>query len=387
MQSRVRPTLTLSEAEQTRWDVVIVGAGPAGSMAARSTAQRGLRVLLLDREQFPRFKVCGCCVNEAALGLLPRTERAFLKSQGSRLHSYDLAYAGRFAQVPLSGGLAISRERLDSHLITAALESGAEFLDQTHVSLETTTKPSLRLKRGGKVGIVTCRVVVLATGLCANGQGAADHQSPAFSSRSYIGGGATMVSSTHAFELGRVAMACHRSGYLGMAQLEDGRLDFAAAFDMGFVKRMGGLSPAAYHVLHESKLPMPSGMQEVTWRGTAKLTRKRRSLFGANFLVVGDAAGYVEPFTGEGIAWAMAGGRAIAKYADLATTEPIESVGQAWTREYRRLFASRMRGCRAVCYLLRQPPLMRFAVQALQFRPQLAGRIEQWLSRPFPIAP
>lgn len=49
------------------YDVVVIGAGPAGSVAAYTAATQGLDVLLLDKARFPRFKVCGCCLNARAL--------------------------------------------------------------------------------------------------------------------------------------------------------------------------------------------------------------------------------------------------------------------------------------------------------------------------------
>ena len=52
------------------WDVLIVGAGIAGAMAACRAAQMGLSVLFIDKATFPRGKACGCCLNQAAVGLL-----------------------------------------------------------------------------------------------------------------------------------------------------------------------------------------------------------------------------------------------------------------------------------------------------------------------------
>jgi len=57
---------------KARYDVVVVGAGPAGAVTAFTAARRGLEVLLLDRAVFPRFKVCGCCLNARALNTLER---------------------------------------------------------------------------------------------------------------------------------------------------------------------------------------------------------------------------------------------------------------------------------------------------------------------------
>src|SRR5882724_2418075 len=55
---------------QRSWEVIVIGAGPAGAMAAYELARRSLRVLLVDKSAFPRPKVCGCCLNGQALALL-----------------------------------------------------------------------------------------------------------------------------------------------------------------------------------------------------------------------------------------------------------------------------------------------------------------------------
>ena len=68
MESRSRATAR--DVSDTTWDVVVVGAGPAGSMAALEIARRGRSVLLVDKASFPRYKVCGCCLNARALSLL-----------------------------------------------------------------------------------------------------------------------------------------------------------------------------------------------------------------------------------------------------------------------------------------------------------------------------
>ncbi len=56
------------------WDVLVVGAGVAGAMAAHGAAQRGLSVMLIDKAAFPRGKACGCCLNQAAVKLLEEAQ-------------------------------------------------------------------------------------------------------------------------------------------------------------------------------------------------------------------------------------------------------------------------------------------------------------------------
>src|SRR5262249_6508460 len=126
----VAATLTLDEAAARPWDAVVAGAGPAGALAARQLARHGFAVLLVARAAFPRFKVCGCCINVGALdtlrsvglGDLPGACGAVLLSR------VCLAARGRSARVALPGGVALSRETFDAALLDAALAAGAAFL-------------------------------------------------------------------------------------------------------------------------------------------------------------------------------------------------------------------------------------------------------------------
>ncbi len=66
----IESTITIRQASQLPWDVVIIGAGPAGSMAAIQLRKHGVSVLLADKSEHPRYKVCGCCLNGEAVELL-----------------------------------------------------------------------------------------------------------------------------------------------------------------------------------------------------------------------------------------------------------------------------------------------------------------------------
>jgi flavin-dependent dehydrogenase len=114
----------------------------------------------------------------------------------------------------------------------------------------------------------------------------------------------------------------------------------------------------------------------VRFHGTPWLTRQPVQLGGERWLAVGDAAGYVEPFTGEGMTWAIA--------SSIAATELIvrgvrdgwdPSIASQWRRRYDRLIAPRQRRCRAVAALLRRPRLMSLAVAALARVPELARAV------------
>ncbi len=103
-------------------------------------------------------------------------------------------------------------------------------------------------------------------------------------------------------------MACGRRGYLGLVRLEDGRLNLAAALDPCWMRVCGGPGPAAARLLAEVGWPPVPNLAEQNWRGTPALTRQARRRAAERLFLIGDAAGYIEPFTGEGMAWALAAG-------------------------------------------------------------------------------
>jgi flavin-dependent dehydrogenase len=90
---------------------------------------------------------------------------------------------------------------------------------------------------------------------------------------------------------------------------------------------------------------------------------------------LGDAAGYVEPFTGEGMAWALAAAVAVAPLADRAVVSWQPSLEREWERTYRRVVCRRQLLCRAAAAVLRRPWLTRAAVALLAHLPRLARPI------------
>src|SRR5205809_3229 len=107
----IAATLSLAAAGARLWDALVVGAGPAGALAARQLARQGLAVLLVDRAVFPRWKVCGACLNGWALRTLAAAglDRLVPAHGGIPLTGLQLAAWGRPALVPLAGPAALSR--------------------------------------------------------------------------------------------------------------------------------------------------------------------------------------------------------------------------------------------------------------------------------------
>src|SRR3990172_813303 len=109
------------------FDVIIAGAGPAGSTCARECAREGLKTLLLDKDSFPRSKPCGGAVSRRALSLLDFTLPDHIiekECYGARVH-----YDGRSIEAHSNDRIAVlvSRERFDTFLADKAVESSARF--------------------------------------------------------------------------------------------------------------------------------------------------------------------------------------------------------------------------------------------------------------------
>jgi flavin-dependent dehydrogenase len=385
----VAPTIAPDEAAGRAWDAAVVGAGPAGAIAARELARRGRSVLLIDKATFPRGKVCGCCLNGSALDTLAAAGLGDLAARCGAvpLERVRLAAGGRGAELPLPGGAALSRQAFDSALVRAAIAAGAHFLPATAAKLGRcaaggcelllVTRPGPGSQTGAAPpAVVRAGVVVAADGL--GGQLAAGNR-PAVAGGSRIGAGAVADAAPDFYHPRTIFMAVGRGGYVGLVRVEDGRLDVAAAFDPGFVRGSGGLGPAAAATLRDAGFPAVPGLEELPWRGTPALTRTARCVAGERWFAVGDAAGYVEPFTGEGMAWAVASAVAV---APIAARPWFPGLIREWEATYARLVRSRQTVCRAAAWVLRSPRLSRLAVRLLSVAPILSRPVVAALNRP-----
>ncbi len=407
-------TLSVSQAVAQEWDVVVIGAGVGGSLAARELARAGSRVLLLDKKSFPRRKVCGACLNGAALKVLSQAGLSELVSKldGIPLTRFAVRTGGRRLNLPLPIGLSISREALDTALIQSAIAEGVEFLPETSAAvtddlstpMSVAAGPDLALtheapERGvstrvqtGKLttdariepcrsvrliqhetkGVARARAVIVATGLGAQGLPTTDEWTTQSDAGSRIGIGCVVSDVAEEFDRGTIWMGVGKNGYVGLARVEDGRLNVAAAVDRQFLAECGTPGLAATKILSEAGFSSPQTLLDAEWQGTVSLTRSTRPVASRQVFVIGDAAGYVEPFTGEGMAWAMSSGIAVAPWARRAIGGWSEQIERGWAREHRRLIQRQQRKCRLVSRLLRSPNLLAVTVSLLKRWPWLA---------------
>ncbi len=283
-------------------DVVVIGAGPAGAVSAFGLARAGHSVLLVDRAVFPRSKVCGGCLSARSLAWLGAAglETVIEPGLGEPFDEVTIYLPGGSARsFALPQGRAVNRADLDHRLVDRAVAAGAEFRSGVGAQvLPARIGDAVRPIALGTGETVAARVAIVADGL--------GHPSLAGLSvvrpLSRIGLGAVVHGLGDSFR--GVQMAISRSGYVGMVGIGGGCLNVAAALDPARVHESGP-APAVAGVLADCGLDVPRSLAGARWSGTKPLSRCLIRPAGFRLLVLGDAAGYTEPFTGEGMSWAL----------------------------------------------------------------------------------
>lgn len=362
------------------WDVVVVGAGAAGALAARQLALGGRSVLLVDKAGFPRDKVCGCCLNAAAMTALACVGLGGVPDQlgAVPLTRLSLACPGAGASIRIRS-VAVSRAAFDWALVREAIASGAEFKPRTVARVELSGRVCLRSadRCGEEMSVLEPRAVLVADGLAGSSfSGCGFAAGPCAGTR--IGAATILDRTTPDYPAGAIHMTIGRRGYVGAVRLEDHRLNVAAALEPAFVRDSGGPGRAIAALLADAGMPPLPTLDTAKFHATPALTRRRPTLQTNRVLILGDAAGYVEPFTGEGIAWAL---------ASAITAAPIvlgRSPWESWASAHRRLISPRQRLCRGVAWALRRPRLTLAAVRAMSVIPLLARPAVRRVELPFP---
>jgi geranylgeranyl reductase family protein len=367
-------------------EAIVVGGGPAGSTVAALLAEAGHRVVLLDKAGFPRHKACSDYLTPAGVEILCAfgIEQAVLAAGAQRIDAmlvhapsgrtfradFGKAESGRFA-------LGLSRLRLDHLLLERARASGVTVCEHAHVravarhggsvvgveatvdGLRETIRAPLVIGADGRYSAVTRSLGLDVpvrwphrTGLVAHFRGVSGLD-----------------------RRGELHVTAH--GYVGLAPIEDGLTNVAVVADAAAVSRREE-SLEAFFTAALRRVPAVaeklSGAERVGGiRGIGPLARRVRRVTGDGFLLVGDAAGFLDPFTGDGIFDALLGAQLAAPVASAALG--AGSVTAADLAPYRaarrRAFFARRHVRSIVQGFIHVPVLMDYATVRLDHREDL----------------
>ena len=327
----------------TRTDVLVVGAGPAGSAAAAWAARAGLDVVLADAAVFPRDKTCGDGLTPRAIGELQRLGledwlRAHTVNQGLRAHGF-----GQTLMLPWPGGTlpswgsAVARTELDDHLRTTAIKAGADAIDGARavdVRREGDRVAAVVFRSGSETFEIACERVVVADGVrspLGKVLGRVWHRDTVYAvaGRSYV---ASEMSddpwiSSHLELRGEDGEIL--SGYGWIFPLGTGEVNIGVG-SLATSKRPANVAvkPLMQHYADELRDDFRlSGKLRAPTSALLPMGGAVSQVAGPNWALIGDAAACVNPLNGEGIDYGLEGGRLVAEV--LAEGHDLERIWPA----------------------------------------------------------
>ncbi len=370
-------------------DVLIIGAGPAGSAAACSLARSGARVVLADQSTFPREKVCGDALVPDALAALARlglksaVAARMKRMQGMRVYVPD----GTFVSLEAELG-CLPRMVLDDLLLQAATAAGADVLTPARVVAPV-------VERGKVLGAVFAREtdesieVRATTTLLATGAAAKPLRMFGLCTRSEASATAARcyyrVPEPMAQSFNYLCIAYEQSicpGYGWLFPGPDGVFNVGVGYFYDSPRR-----PAETNVrllLERFLRTFPPARELVAvstpltpLRGAPLRTALRgASVSAPGVLVIGEAAGLTYPFSGEGIGKALESGMLAADVIVEHAGADADTVAEAYRLALHSAYDSRFRAYKLVQDWLSRPWVANFVATRARANPRLRGALE-----------
>ena len=356
------------------FDAVVIGGGPAGSMSALLLAKLGWRVVLIERGGRFRDKACGHCLNLAVHPLLQREgllDDPPMAGSVGRLQRLRLHLGQREpATIALADGhraggyLLVPRREFDQLLRDRAAQAGATVIQSARACLRSTDEhgavvevrsPQRQTRR------LRSRLVIGADGLRS---GVARAEGLAATKR--IGrkfGFALDVRCPRADLLSpdTIEMFVVPGGYLGVVNQGRGVLHLAglvSPHDADASRPVSFVATVArrFDLLGRVGLANAAALHAAKVLGAGPMPCRPRAVAGEWVALVGDAAGYVEPFTGEGMSWALTSAEVLAEVvADQSPGDWTPAAARRYRRAWRDRIGRRQWRCRLVSWSLGHP--------------------------------
>jgi menaquinone-9 beta-reductase len=377
-------------------DVIVVGAGPSGATTAYYLAQAGVNVLLLEKARFPREKVCGDGLTPravkalVAMGVDTSAEAGWLRNKGLRVIGAGMRLELDWPDLDAFPGYGLVRQRADFDEILArrAQAAGAKLLEGVSV-----TGPVLDDRTGQIIGVTAredgtsrayrARVVVAADGnssrlAVAMGLHKRDDRPLGVAVRTYY------TSPRHAddyleswLDLWDGDKLLPGYGWIfgmgdGTSNVGLGLLNTSTAFGntdyRDLLKRWLAGMPQEWGYVAENRTEPVRG-------AALPMGFNRTPAYYRGLMLAGDAAGMVNPFNGEGIAYAMECGEILARVIAQALGRPSRAETERVLRSYPQALRDAYGGYYAIgrlfVQLIGRPELMRYATRKGMNRPAL----------------
>jgi geranylgeranyl reductase family protein len=342
------------------FDVAIVGGGPAGSTCAACCAAKQLPTLVIEREKFPREKVCGDCLNPDCWPILRQLNlEEQVRNSSHRALDYVefIGLRERAVRVPLPAGaeIALKRSLFDTLLLERARELGAQVREETTLSSVKKNEDEWKLITADATEF-RARILV-----AADGRNSTVARLLGLLPRVAKERVALQAHVPLPRDFGnRVILQLLPGGYSGQAPVSEHELNVC------LVGKASGI--AALRNWAIKRFDLPPGQ---TWRTITPLTRAPLPAAGQNLLLCGDATRVVEPFTGEGIFYAMRSGELAAAFAVSVSRGSSSDAARDYAAQHAAMYKGRLWINGLARAAVVSPQLGSFLLELGRFQPTL----------------
>lgn len=392
---------------KTEFDALIIGAGPAGSSAAILLARAGWAVALIEKQDFPRRKVCGECIAASNLPLLQALGigPAFDQAAGPELRQVALMQGAHtvVAELPAAPharhrwGRALGRETLDTLLIAQARLAGAEVLQPWSATRITGTAGNWRcdVRATHNGTLLTLRAAVLI-----DAHGSWQALPDARAGRSRVHRAADLLAFKANFRAARLPegllpVLAFQGGYGGMVKADGGITTLACCIrrDQLEARRRSAPGWSAGEVIEvllqeqcdAVKTALQGATREGAWLAAGPLHTGIHLRPGDAMFRIGNAAGEAHPILGEGMSMALQSAwllcaQLLASAPGPGLADPVwqRTLAQAYARQWREAFATRLRLAAVLAHGAMRPRLLKPVLALLQRWPALLTRVAAW---------
>lgn len=364
-----KPAISNSQSQ-----ILIVGAGPAGTSAAIRLAKKGFSVKLIEREKFPRHKLCGefispeCFVHFKELGVFDE-----MVSQNGERITETIFYApnGKSVNVPSKWfsanetALGLSRAEMDFQLLQRAKQVGVEVLEETQVV-------GLLMEKEEVCGVktkteeITADLTIDATGRSKVLTNKIKGRRTKDKGQSLVGFKAHLKNVE--MEKGRCEIYFFRGGYGGLNYVENGVGNHCFLIKSEIVKEFGGdIERILQEVIFKNiraKETMQNAIPIFDWLAVSVDGFGVKNLNPApNLLAIGDAGAFIDPFTGSGMLMALESGEILAKTVERDL--PNQIIIENYKQLHQQKFQKRLRICQFMRRAAFAPNLAKLLITAL----------------------
>ena len=288
------------------------------------------------------------------------------------VHELQLVTRNDHHLLPLPEGATISRSAFDAELVRRAMAAGVCFLPEVTAVVEAVVSGEQRtvsLRSGSSVTQLRGGIVVSAEGVLRSAVKHLPGMSSLVAAGSRLGLGAHVVDGSACYPSGRITMVVGDAGYVGLARFESTSLNIAAAVDSRALQAGRSMAGVMADILARAGQPIPDNLESAQWQGTPLLTSRPGRVAAERLFLVGDSAGYVEPFTGEGMATALESAAEIGPLVTRGVRGWTRGLIGEWTRAHRRIYRSRRWICSSLTWMLRRPWSVAASIQGCRWFP------------------